>query len=152
MKESRLTILLKRNRELITYIIFGLLATFLNWIVYSLLVELATLSITASNAIAWFVAVLFAFMTNKVFVFNSRSKNTSLILREAVTFFCSRFISGIIEVLLPTFLYSLGLNQSIFGIKGFAAKIAVSLIVVLLNYVTSKFLVFTSKTKGNTDD
>ena len=152
MKKSRMMNLLTKNRELITYIIFGLLTTLVNWVVYSLLVELLSLPLTASNAIAWFAAVLFAFITNKIYVFNSKSRKLSLILREATTFFCSRLLSGIIEVFLPTLLFSVGLNQSLLGIKGFASKLAVSVIVIVLNYVTSKFIVFNTKMKGNPND
>jgi len=108
--------------------------------------------LTASNAIAWFSAVLFAFVTNKIYVFNSKSRKLSLILREAVKFFCSRLLSGVIEVFLPTLLFSVGLNQSLLGIKGFASKLAVSVIVIVLNYVTSKFIVFNTKTKGIPND
>ncbi len=145
MKESRIMSLLRKNKELIAYIVFGLLTTLVNWLVYSLLVEFLVLPITASNAIAWFAAVLFAFVTNKMYVFNSKSKNIALVLREAATFLCSRLISGVIEVFLPTFLFSVGLNQSIFGIKGFASKITVSVIVIIINYITSKFIVFNTK-------
>ncbi len=152
MKKSRMMNLLTKNRELITYIIFGLLTTLVNWVVYSLLVELLSLPLTASNAIAWFSAVLFAFVTNKIYVFNSKSRKLSLILREATTFFCSRLLSGVIEVFLPTLLFSVGLNQSLLGIKGFASKLAVSVIVIVLNYVTSKFIVFNTKMKGNPND
>ncbi len=152
MLKNRIIKLIEKNKELITYIIFGFLSTLVNWLVYSVLVELKAFSMTASNAMAWVAAVLFAFVTNKIFVFRSKSKNTALILREVITFFCSRFASGLIEIFLPTFLFSIGLNQSIFGIMGFASKIAVSVIVVILNYITSKFLVFKSKEKGNSYD
>ena len=68
--------LLLKNKEVIMYLIFGVLTTVVNWIVYSLTVN--SLSMTVSNILAWFAAVIFAFFTNKLFVFESLSWNCLL--------------------------------------------------------------------------
>ena len=65
--------LLLKYKEVIMYLIFGVATTLVNWIVYSLLMKTSVVNMTVSNAIAWFTAVVFAYITNKLFVFESRS-------------------------------------------------------------------------------
>ena len=65
--------LIQKYKELVMYFIFGVATTLVNWVAYSLLVRTDVISMTVSNAIAWFVAVVFAFVTNKIFVFESRT-------------------------------------------------------------------------------
>lgn len=100
---------------------------------------------TLSNAIAWIIAVLFAFVTNKIFVFESKDKSLATILKEGVSFIGSRAATGALEILLPTLLFKFGLNQSFLGIDGFWAKAFVSVLVIILNYVFSKLIVFRKK-------
>ena len=132
---------IKQRKELIRYLIVGLSTTIINWLVYTPLVVLG-FNITVANAVAWFVAVLFAFFTNKFFVFRSEEKQVKLFFIELFSFFGSRILTGIIEIVLPEFLVGLGLNISVFNIPGFVAKVATSIIVVVLNYILSKFFVF----------
>lgn len=133
----------QKQKEIILYFTYGALTSLVNVLLYAILVD--RLGITVSNAIAWFAAVVFAFVTNKLFVFKSkkwRSKNT---LREAVTFLGARIFSGALEIVLPTVLFYIGLDYDLFGVKGFLAKIIVSIIVIILNYVLSKTLIFRKK-------
>ena len=86
-----------------------------------------------SNALAWFLSVLFAYITNRKYVFESSSQN---ILKEAVSFFSSRLATGILDmVLMWLFVYFNVVNDVI-------AKVIVNVIVVVLNYVLSKLVVF----------
>lgn len=132
----------KKYREGILYLLFGGLTTLLNWLVYALLVTGLSVDITAANAIAWVIAVLFAFVTNKRYVFRSEKTEKKALIREIGSFFAARVASGMIEVAGPTLLMGIGLSQSLFGIPGFLAKITVSVIVVLLNYLFSKWFIF----------
>ena len=132
--------LLLKNKEVIMYLIFGVLTTVVNWIVYSLTVN--SLSMTVSNILAWFAAVIFAFFTNKLFVFESLSWKPSKVISEIISFFGSRLVSGAVEIFGPTLLFSLGVNQTLFGIKGFLAKIIISAAVIIMNCVFSKLIVF----------
>lgn len=132
-------------QEIIRYLIFGVGTTVVNWLVYTLCVTLLHLDITLSNAIAWVVSVLFAFVTNKLWVFQSDSKNKDLI-KEIALFFSARMATGVLEIFLPSILVSIGLNQSLFGIPGFAAKMTVTVLVIILNYIFSKKVVFKAKT------
>lgn len=141
--------LMKKYREQIMYLIFGVATTAVNWVVYVAMQKLFHAEMTLCNAVAWVIAVSFAFVTNKLFVFDSRSWKPSLVLREGVAFVGGRILTGILEIVAPTFLFRIGLSQTVFGIEGFAAKAVTSVAVIILNYVFSKLLVFRGGGKGD---
>lgn len=142
---QRIKDLFIKYKEVIMYLIFGVATTLVNWIVYSLLMKTSVINMTVSNAIAWFTAVVFAYITNKIFVFESKSWNPAEVWKEVVKFFGARIATGVIEIGGLPLLYYIGVKQSIFGVEGFLAKILVSVIVVILNYVFSKIFVFSTK-------
>ena len=117
------------------------MTTILNWIVYAIGVKLQ-LGITISNILAWSIAVFFAFITNKLFVFESKILKIRVIFNEIIKFVGARILTGVIEIGGLPLLYYLGMNQQLFGIDGFIAKIMISIIVMVLNYVFSQVLVF----------
>ena len=147
--------LLKKYKEIIMYLIFGVATTVVNWIAYIVCTKLFGLSgaelsngqIAVCNGIAWVVAVTFAFVTNKLFVFDSKNTEKRFILVEAAKFFGSRIFSGIFEILLPSGLIAIGLNQAVFGVEGAIAKAITSVVVIVLNYVLSKLFVFRKEKK-----
>ena len=96
---------------------------------------------------SWICAVLFAFVTNKIWVFDSKSWRPSVALKELGLFVVSRLISGVIEIAGVPLLIWFGIDQTIFGIEGMVAKVLISVIVVILNYVFSKLFIFKSKKK-----
>lgn len=132
---------LYKYKKLILYILFGGMTTILNWIVYAVGVKLQ-LGITISNILAWSIAVFFAFITNKLFVFESKILKIRVIFNEFIKFVGARILTGAIEIGGLPLLYYLGMNQQLFGIDGFIAKIMISIIVMVLNYVFSQVLVF----------
>jgi len=138
----------KLPRELVSYLFFGAATTFVNWCVYALAVRVAGFSVTSGNAIAWIVAVIFAFITNKIWVFESRSWQPLLVLREGGGFFSARIVTGLMEIAGVPLLYRVGLNYPLLGIEGFAAKVSVSVIVIALNYIFSKLVIFRRKEAG----
>jgi putative flippase GtrA len=137
--------LFTKYRQILLYLFFGVTTTAVNWCIYGLLHGLLQLDMTLSNAFAWLGAVLYAFVTNKLFVFESKSMAGKVLLVEGVKFFASRALSGAFEILLPTALFAIGLNQPLFGLEGGIAKALVSVLVIVTNYVLSKFLVFQNK-------
>ncbi len=130
----------QKHRQVISYFLYGAGTSVLNVLLYAVLVNV--LGITASNAIAWAGAVIFAFVTNKIFVFHSESWAWKTLLKEVSTFLGARILSGFVEVFLPTLLFYIGLDYDLFGIEGFLAKIIVSVIVIIMNYILSKKIVF----------
>ncbi len=132
----------EKHREIIMYLFFGVATTLVNFLVYSVLFGTFGIEMTLSNGFAWVTAVLFSFMTNKTFVFESKSKKIGAVAFEFLSFVGARVVTGIIEIVTPTLLYSIGFDFELFGIAGFGAKASVSVVVIILNYVFSKLLVF----------
>ena len=129
-----------KHKELILYFIFGVSTTTVNWIIY--IFFLLFLPLAVSNAMAWFLSVLFAFVVNKKYVFESKSTSIKQSIKEIVLFYAARVLSGAIDIFGLPFLIFLGLDQQIFGIEGAVAKAILSFIGIMLNYIFSKFIIF----------
>lgn len=126
-------------KEQILYIVFGVLTTAINIIAFFACSRLINLGLIPSNIIAWILSVLFAFVTNKIYVFNSKNYNFSVVLRELIDFVISRGATGILDLGL------MYLFVSVIGIEDMISKIVINIIVIILNYVLSKLYVFKNK-------
>lgn len=130
--------IIKRNREIISYLIIGVLTTIVSLISYYLLTITILspnnpLELTIANIISWIISVLFAYITNRKYVFQSKDKN---ILKESSKFTLSRVTTLIIDILLMfIFVSILHFNDKII-------KLLVQIIIIILNYIFSKLLVF----------
>ena len=142
---EKLRALVEKYREIISYLFFGGLTTLVSWVTYALFAGPLGLGVTAANVLSWICAVSFAFVTNKLWVFGSRSWAWPGWLKEAGSFLAGRLFSGAVELGGLPLLMALGLDQPLFGVEGFAAKIIVSIVVIILNYVISKLFVFRRK-------
>ena len=131
-----------KYKEQILYLVFGVIVTLVNWVIYAVFVAVVDVGITLSNAVAWFAAVITAFVTNKMYVFENKATGKLALIKEAAMFLLSRISTGIFEIIAPTVLVFIGLDGMLFGIDAFYAKLIVSIIVVILNYILSKKLVF----------
>ena len=131
----------REHKEVILYLIFGVLTTVVNWLAYAAFVWIG-LDINVSNILSWIVGVSFAFVVNKWYVFESRSLESRKVIKAFGSFVGSRIFTGIIAILLFPLLYNIGLNQSLFGTDGFLAKIVTSVIEIVLNWIFSKYLIF----------
>lgn len=139
-----------KYKEIILYIIFGVLTTAVSFISYGILTKLIQMQseiagIAVANVISWICAVLFAFVTNKLWVFESRTGGVKAVLSELWKFVAARLLTGALEWFGVPFLVYIGLNQTILGVKGMLSKLTVSVAVVILNYVFSKIFVFKKK-------
>ncbi len=132
-----------KYKEIIMYLIVGVITTVFSWVTYAVFVRVMPL--VAANALSWFVTVLFAYVTNKLFVFESRSWRWELVAKEAAAFFGSRAATGVFEVVAQPAFYYIGLDQPVLHVKGLLAKILTSVIVMVLNYICSKLFVFRNK-------
>lgn len=123
------------NYEVISYVVCGVLTTVINWISYYFL-DKQGLSTLWSNAIAWLLAVIFAYFSNKIFVFRSKEWSISVLWAEFVPFITCRILSGVFDVgfMLVTVDY--------LHCYKFLAKIFSNFFVMLANYFASKFLIF----------
>lgn len=121
---------------MISYLFFGVLTTLVNYAVYLPLYNYAGISASVSNVIAWVAAVLFAFLTNKPFVFGSHDWSAKTVLPELGKFTACRVGSGVLETGI------LFLFVDVLSMEGNVIKLITSVLVVLLNYVGSRLLVF----------
>lgn len=129
----------EKYRSILIYIIFGVLTTAVNYLVYIPCLNLLGLSASVSNIIAWCVAVLFAFLTNKPFVFESKDWSAKTVVPEFTKFVGTRVASGLVETLI------LLVTADLLGWNGNIWKLVTNVIVVILNYIGSKLLVFRKK-------
>ena len=143
-----------KHKEIIDYFIFGVLTTVINLITFYLLEWLfgTKYSYLYNNVIAWVVSVIFAYVTNKLIVFKSQSWESKVIVKEASEFVGARVFSLAVEEaglwLLIDLLKFGDFSKNIFGFTltgGLIAKVIMAVIVVVLNYIFSKFIIFKNK-------
>ena len=133
---EKLKALMVRYRDVIVYLVFGVLTTVVNYIVYLPCYNVLGLSGSVSNAIAWVGAVAFAYLTNKPFVFQSHDWSAKTVIPELTKFVGCRVGSGVLETAI------IFLTVDLLGWNGNVMKLLTSVLVVVLNYIGSKLLVF----------
>ena len=141
---ERIRTFIKKHRQIIVYLLIGALTTIVNFAIYLPLLWWAKLPASLSNAIAWVIVILFAYVTNKLFVFESKDWSAKVALPEFLKFVGCRVVSGIFETVFLALTIDLpGLGE----LKWYSLtmKLLASIGVVILNYVGSKLLVFRRK-------
>lgn len=136
---ERIRKLVEQYREIVVYLFFGGLTTLVNFLIYFPLYNWLLVSATVSNIFAWGGAVLFAYFTNKPFVFQSKDWSLPFVIPEFVKFVGCRIGSGLLETCL------IWLTVDYLALNGNVMKILISVLVVILNYIASKWLVFRRK-------
>lgn len=138
MKMNKIINLIKKYEEIIRYLIIGGLSTVVSLVSYFLLVHTIfdpqkALQLQCANVISWFITVTFAYFTNRIFVFKSQNKSS---WNEVMKFGLSRIATLIVDmVIMYTFVSVLKFNDTIIKLVG-------QVIVIVLNYILSKFIVF----------
>ena len=122
--------------DILSYLFFGGLTTAVNYVVYLPCYNLLALSAAVSNVIAWAAAVLFAFLTNKPFVFKSHDWSAKTVWLEFTKFVGCRIGSGLLETVI------IFVTVDWLFWNGNWTKLATSVLVVIFNYFASKLLVF----------
>ena len=133
---EKIRALVMKHWDMVSYLFFGVLTTVVYYLVYLPLYNLLGISAAFSNIIAWVAAVAFAFVTNKPFVFKSHDWSMQTVLPELGKFVGCRAASGGLETALVF------LTVDVCGWDGNLWKLIISVVVVILNYVSSKLLVF----------
>ena len=131
--------LIEKYWDVLTYLFFGVLTTIVNYVVYLPCYNLLGWSAGFSNILAWIVAVTFAFVTNKPFVFKSHDWSWKVVWPELTKFVGCRIGSGVLETgILMVAVDWLQWNGNVW-------KLITAVLVIVLNYIGSKFLVFKKK-------
>lgn len=130
----------KKNKEIINYLIFGVLTTVVSFVVYFIFAKVFKIDEVISNVISWFFSVLFAFITNKLYVFESKGTGKKTLLKEIISFYLARLFTGVV-----CDLGVFALMVKTFKINDVLSKLVTQVIVIILNYVLSKLIVFRKK-------
>ena len=138
MKENIKELYLK-YKEVINYLVFGVLAMFVNGSYY-VFARMLSIDEVISSGLSWFCSVLFAYITNKLFVFDSKTNTAKEFLKEIISFFLARILSGILCDV-GTF----ALMVKVLNINDMIAKVVTQVMVVIVNYILSKFFIFKNK-------
>lgn len=137
LKKKSLKEIYYEYKEIINYLVFGVLATVVNFVSYFIFARIIKIDEVVSNSLSWFCSVLFAYFTNKIFVFESKTKNKKEVVKEMTSFFLCRIASGILCDV-GTF----ALMVDIFHINDIFAKLVTQVMVVVVNYIFSKVIIF----------
>lgn len=128
--------LYEKYKDVIPYLFFGVCTTVVNIVVYWLMAHFANMGTMVSTIAAWIAAVLFAYITNRKWVFHSKAHTGKEILREIVSFFLARLATGILDWgCMWIFVDLLKWNDVI-------VKSAANVLVIVLNYVASRLIIF----------
>lgn len=129
-----------KYKEIINYLVFGGLATIVNFVSYYIAARILNIDEVVSSGISWLCSVLFAYITNKIFVFESKTETKKAFIKEMIAFFLARVLSGILCDV-GTF----ALMVKVFNINDIFAKVVTQVMVVIVNYIFSKVIIFRKK-------
>ena len=132
----------RKHQEGMRYLIFGALSTVVNIVSYALLYYIFHISNAVSNILAWVIAATFAYITNKLYVFNSKVNNKKELLKEIVYFYGCRLLTLAIDEGIMIF--------AVDKLKwnGLLMKVIANIIVIILNFIFSKILIFKKQEKN----
>ena len=128
--------LVKMYKEMIAYLFFGVCTTVVNFIIYFACTKIFDLNYLVSNALAWVGAVAFAYVTNRIWVFQSKTKDLRGIFKEITTFVSCRVFSGVVDMLI------MFIGVDLMNMSDSLTKLATQVMVVVLNYIFSKLIIF----------
>ena len=133
--------LFKRYKSFISYGFFGVCTTLVNLLSYRLFYFALGVPNVPSTLIAWLLAVLFAYITNKLWVFDSKSFAFDVVIPELIKFFVCRIATGVLDVgIMWLAVDKMQWNAMVW-------KLISNFIVILLNYVASRLVIFVKKEK-----
>ncbi len=125
-----------KYKDVIFYLVFGVLTTVVNIVTYWVCVHILGTSVMVGTILAWVLAVFFAYITNRSLVFHSSASGTDEIMKEITSFFACRIGTGVVDwVIMLVFVTILHFNDMII-------KMLANIIVIVLNYILSKFVIF----------
>lgn len=149
--------LFEKYKELISYVFFGVLATVVNLVSFKVFDAILGENLyLITNVVSWLITVIFAYFTNKLWVFESKSWKAEVVVKELIGFFGARIFSLVVEEaglwLMIDLMKMSKISWDIFSFNlngNMIAKIIMQVVVVILNYVFSKLVIFKHKNDGN---
>lgn len=135
----RIIELIKKYKAFLAYAFFGVCTTMVNMIAYNVCMSRCKIGNIPSTIVAWILAVLFAFITNKLWVFESRSFKVNILIHEVVSFFMCRLLTGVLDVLI------MYIAVDVMRLNATLWKLLSNILVIILNYIASKIVIFRRK-------
>lgn len=129
----------RKYEEGINYLIFGFLAFVLNYVLYFLFSAMLHMHYMAATALSWVLTVVFAYWTNRTFVFKSKNKDVQSLGKEFVSFISARIATEVLELVLMFVMVTL------VGINEYVSKFVCQVLVIVANYFLSKLWIFKEK-------
>lgn len=133
---KKIRMLLAKYQDVISYIFFGVLTTVVNYLIYIPMYHILGISAAISNITAWAASVLFSFLTNKAFVFQSRDWSAGVVIPEFWKFVGTRVGSGMLDTAI------IFVTVDLLAWNGIIMKLFNSFMVIVLNYISNKLIVF----------
>ena len=133
--------LFTKYRELISYVFFGVLTTLVNWLSYIVIVAVLgggekESAVVIATAAAQILAILFAYVTNRIWVFRSKATGFKGVFGEMLRFFAARGVSFVVDIIL------MYVGVSILNMDDSLMKLLSNVVIIIINYVLSKVFVF----------
>ena len=128
-----------KYKEVILYLVFGGLTTLTNIGAYALFARVFHMNLMAANGLALALSILFAYVTNKLFVFESKTDSWGAVLQEFASFMACRLATAVLDMFL------MYITVSVAGLYDLLMKVIVNIIVIVLNFVFSKLIIFKKK-------
>lgn len=132
----------EKHRELILYVFFGGCTTLINIVSYFACRQVLHMPVVPADVLAWLVSVIFAYVTNKLFVFESKSWRLRLVLKEGAEFLAARVFSLGVDVVM------LYVTVTILGWWELPMKVLANVVVIVINYIFSKWIIFRKDAAG----
>ena len=135
----------RRHQEGMRYLVFGALTTLVNILCYAILSSLIlrwiqneSFKVNISEITSFIVSIIFAYITNKKYVFKSKTNGIKELLKEIISFTGCRIFTEILSILMMNIAVWLHINDILM-------KVVANIVVIILNFVLSKVLIFTKK-------
>lgn len=125
-----------KYKKQILYLFFGGLTTLTNILTYYIFYDILNFGNVISNIIGWIIAVLFAYLTNRKYVFESKRKGFKRIAIESIYFFGCRLATGALDIII------MYISVDILNLNNIICKLTSNIIVIILNYIISKLYIF----------
>lgn len=139
MKNNKIFEILKSYKAVILYLVFGGITTIVNILTYAICFKVLGMENVVANIIAWLFAVIIAYITNKIWVFESKSLDIKKLLYELISFFGCRIITGIVDLII------MYIAVDEMQLHAIVMKIIANIVVIVSNYLASKYLIFKKK-------
>lgn len=136
---KKLWILIFKYKEMILYLIFGGLTTLINIIAYAVFARAMRMDTMVANGLALALSIIFAYVTNKLFVFESKTGSFKAVLQEFISFIVCRIATGALDMLI------MYVSVDVLGLFDLLMKVLSNIIVIVLNFVFSKLIIFKKK-------